>query len=211
MLTLMRSRPTMHLTVGLPGVGKTTLARRLERDIGALRLTPDEWMIPLFGESQPLGKRDTLEGRLIWVGHQVLRAGCPVILDFGCWSRQERYALRAVAELAGADFELHYLTLGEAERRSRHQVRWRETPEETFELTDEDHEGHLAAFSPPTQEEMSSRHLPAPPPPFDGWAAWASNRWPSLPRVDRAPHASAPARRRCMPEAGGAAPPEAAP
>ena len=43
------SRPTLHLTVGLPGVGKTTLARELERAGGALRLTPDEWMVPLFG------------------------------------------------------------------------------------------------------------------------------------------------------------------
>jgi hypothetical protein len=33
----------------------------------ALRLTPDEWMIPLFGQDQPEGKRNVLEGRLIWL------------------------------------------------------------------------------------------------------------------------------------------------
>lgn len=32
--------PTLHLLVGLPGSGKTTLARRLEQDLPALRLTP---------------------------------------------------------------------------------------------------------------------------------------------------------------------------
>lgn len=31
----------LHLTTGLPGVGKTTLARRLEREGNALRFTPD--------------------------------------------------------------------------------------------------------------------------------------------------------------------------
>ncbi len=31
----------------------------------ALRLTPDEWMIPLFGDSMADGKRFVLEGRLI--------------------------------------------------------------------------------------------------------------------------------------------------
>ena len=60
------SRPTLHLTVGLPGVGKTTLARELEQANGALRLTPDEWMAPLFGLrwADFGGMRDVLEGRL---------------------------------------------------------------------------------------------------------------------------------------------------
>src|SRR4051794_3432798 len=133
----MRSRPTLHLTVGLPGVGKTTLARELERVSGALRLTPDEWMVPLFGARWVGfgGKRDVLEGRLLWVAHQVLRAGGTVILDFGCWSSDERYALRAIADLAVADFELHYVTLPEDERRRRATSRWRNAPEETFEMT----------------------------------------------------------------------------
>lgn len=93
----MSASPTLHLTVGLPGVGKTTLASELEQQSGALRLTPDEWMLPLFGVgwTEVVGKRAVLEGRLIWVAHQVLRAGGSVILDFGCWSSEERWALRA--------------------------------------------------------------------------------------------------------------------
>lgn len=38
---------TLFLTVGLPGAGKTTRARQLAKEHSALRLTPDEWMIPL--------------------------------------------------------------------------------------------------------------------------------------------------------------------
>ena len=148
-------RPTLHLTVGLPGVGKTTLARELERTSGALRLTPDEWMMPLFGVrwTDFGGKRDVLEGRLIWVAHHVLRTSGSVILDFGCWSSDERYALRAIADLAGADFELHYVTLPEDERRERATARWRHSPEETFEMTLEDHERFRAQFTPPTTDE----------------------------------------------------------
>jgi predicted kinase len=183
---LMRSRPTLHLTVGLPGVGKTTLARELERASGALRLTPDEWMAPLFGLrwADFGGKRDVLEGRLIWVGHQVLRAGVCVILDFGCWSREERYALHAIAHVAGADFKLHYLVLPEEERRKRATARWREAPEETFEMTHEDHERFSGLFTPPTTEELQGCSLPPPPIPFESWPAWASDRWPTLPRLD---------------------------
>src|SRR3954452_20116653 len=170
--------PTLHLTVGLPGVGKTTLACELAQADTALRLTPDEWMAPLFGQSDAGGKRDVLEGRLIWVAHQVLRGGMSVILDFGCWSSEERYALRAIADLAGADFELHYLVLAEDERRERADARWRESPEVTFEMTFEDHERFRALFSPPTPGELQRGPLPPPPIPFQSWAAWASHRWP---------------------------------
>ncbi|MFJ3714174.1 MULTISPECIES: hypothetical protein [unclassified Streptomyces] len=31
----------------MPGAGKTTRARQLAKEHNALRLTPDEWMIPL--------------------------------------------------------------------------------------------------------------------------------------------------------------------
>ena len=41
---------TLHLMVGLPCSGKTTLARKLEYACSALRLTPDEWQLRLFGQ-----------------------------------------------------------------------------------------------------------------------------------------------------------------
>lgn len=45
--------PILFVLVGLPGSGKTTRARQLEEAHRAIRLTPDEWMIPLFGEREP--------------------------------------------------------------------------------------------------------------------------------------------------------------
>ena len=45
----MMRRPTLFLTVGLPGTGKTTDARRIEAEQGALRLTKDEWVKALYG------------------------------------------------------------------------------------------------------------------------------------------------------------------
>src|SRR5512139_3017147 len=85
---------TLHLMVGLPCSGKTTLARRLEVERSALRLTPDEWQIRLFGqgvEEPTLTARHDLIEALLWdVAARVLALGTNVILDFGFWSRQER-------------------------------------------------------------------------------------------------------------------------
>jgi AAA domain len=53
--------PTLYLLVGLPGSGKTTLARQLETERYALRLTPDEWMMPLFGWGESGDKREIVE------------------------------------------------------------------------------------------------------------------------------------------------------
>src|SRR3954453_22498358 len=95
-------RPELLLMVGLPGAGKTTRAAELAAAHRALRLTPDEWMIPLFGEPDAGGKRDVREGRLITVAVQALRVGTSVVLAFGLWSRDERSALRRLAASAGA-------------------------------------------------------------------------------------------------------------
>lgn len=157
------ARPTLFLTVGLPGAGKTTLARQLADERRILRLTPDEWMAPLFGHSDADGRRDILEGRMIWTAHEVLRSGASVILDFGCWSSDERYAIRTIAESTGAGFVLRYVKIAESERRARASRRWREHPESTFPMTDADHDRFLALCQPPTAKELAHAALPAPP------------------------------------------------
>ncbi len=177
------SRPTLFLTVGLPGVGKTTRAKELASAHRILRLTPDEWMAPLFGQSDADGRRDILEGRMIWVAHEVLAGGSGVILDFGCWSAEERYAIRVIAETACAEFSLEYVHASEAERRRRATTRWRDAPQSTFEMTDADHDRFLASIELPSGEELDNGPIPSPPQGHDNWPAWASWRWPTLPVI----------------------------
>jgi len=96
-----RTTSTLFVMVGLPASGKTTRAKELEAERRALRLTPDEWMIPLFADNDADGKRNVLEGRFIWLALRALSHGGDVILDFGVWSKVERTALRALAATTG--------------------------------------------------------------------------------------------------------------
>ena len=183
MVTDVDPRPNLFLTVGLPGVGKTTRAKELASTHRVLRLTPDEWMAPLFGQSDAGGRRDILEGRMIWVAHEVLVSGSSVVLDFGCWSADERYAIRVIAETAGADFTLEYVHTSEEERRRRAATRWLEAPNTTFEMTDADHDRFLASIELPSREELGNGPIPSPPPGHNSWPDWASWRWPTLPVI----------------------------
>lgn len=176
--------PTLYLTVGLPGAGKTTRAKELAQNLAILRLTPDEWMAPLFGDSDGKGRRDILEGRMVWVAHEVLMSGSSVILDFGCWSPEERYAIRNVADLVGAGFQLEYLVVPEAVRRERCDQRWLDAPGTTFEMTSEDHDRFVELCQPPTAAELAYGPVPDPPEGCRTWAQWASARWPTLPQLE---------------------------
>lgn len=62
---------TLHLICGLPCAGKTTFARQLEQKRAALRLTPDEWHIRLFGmdfleDEEAHNARHTVVEELMW-------------------------------------------------------------------------------------------------------------------------------------------------
>lgn len=97
------------LTCGLPGAGKTTLARRLAAERGALRLTKDEWMWAIGSSPWDGATQEKVEGELRRLAMDVLRLGTSVVLDFGLWARAERDDLRSAARGVGAGVELHYV------------------------------------------------------------------------------------------------------
>ncbi|MEU0256020.1 ATP-binding protein [Streptomyces sp. NPDC006184] len=171
---------TLFLMVGLPGAGKTTRARQLAAEHGALRLTPDDWMIPLFGAAEADGKRDVLEGRMLWLALEAVRLGTAVVVDYGCWSRDERFAIRWLAEAEGACFRMVYLPVDEETQRSRIAHRWATAPEETLPMSEADILHGRALFEEPDAAELAGRGAAGPPPGYAGWREWAAARWPSF-------------------------------
>jgi predicted kinase len=181
--------PRMYVMVGLPSAGKTSRARQLASTRNALRLTPDEWMIPLFGQDQPEGKRNIMEGRLIWLALSALRIGVDVVLDFGVWAKVERSALRALAASVGATSELVYLEVDEEEQWRRVQARAITDAATTFEMTKADLERWRPLFQPPDAIELRTADIDPPPDSFATWDDWVAQWWPtSVPGYGSAPH-----------------------
>lgn len=152
---------TLFLMCGLPGSGKTTLAKRIERERDALRLTPDEWIARLFGQSLTPPAldwcRDPVESVQWEVAERALRLGINVILDFGFWSRTEREEFRARAAALGAGSELHFLDVPRAELSARIAARNAEPPPYTFRITETQLDAWWNLFEPPTPDELRPR------------------------------------------------------
>ena|ERR1700722_8204345 len=170
---------TLVLMVGLPAAGKTTRAKALAATHQALRLTPDHWMIPLFGHSMADGKRFVLEGRLISVALQALRLGISVILDYGLWGRDERSALRWLARSAGAACQVIYLPMDRDAQLARIAYRQETTPHQTFPMSEADVDAWREQFEVPDAAELGGGEIPAPPAGWPGWPQWAADHWPS--------------------------------
>ena len=172
------------LMVGLPGSGKTTMASELAAEHRALRLTPDQWQIPLFGNSigdsqRPGGERWVLEGRLISVALQALRLGTSVVLDFGLWGRDERWSLRWLARSVGAACQVVYLPVDKDVQLARIAHRQETTPHLTFQMSGADVDEWRQKFQAPDAAELDGAEIPAPPPGWSSWPAWTADHWPT--------------------------------
>ena len=152
--------PRLILLCGLPGAGKTTLARQIESDLSALRLCPDEWLeglgASLFDEYLR-ARVETLQWEL---AQRVLALGSSVVLENGFWGRSERDAIRSAARALGTRVELRFLDAPAEELWRRIELRnqedrWRAHPirleqlEEWARLLEAPDAAELALFDGP--------------------------------------------------------------
>jgi predicted kinase len=158
---------TLHLIVGLPCSGKTTLARQLEAKYSALRLTTDEWHVRLFGhdywddmteaEERTHDSRHESVESIMWdVAARVLVLGDDVILDFGCWVRSQRDEFRSRATDLGVDFKIHFVDVPQEELFERLQGRNDIQAEGTFFIPEAKLKEWIQIFEPPSPEELES-------------------------------------------------------
>lgn len=105
--------PTAHMIYGYIGAGKTTFARRLERELGAIRFTHDEWMLDLYGPDPPSELFQTYSARVsrrldaVW--HRCFELGLDVVLDLNFWTREQRDTVRSFVTASGGTHRLYAL------------------------------------------------------------------------------------------------------
>lgn len=152
---------TLHLMVGLPCSGKTTLAQKLEHELPALRLNLDEWHIRLFGQDAEEPEHDArhrLIEALLWkIAGRALELGTSVILDYGLWAREEREDYRLRAKQLGASSEVHYLDVPEDELLRRLKKRNSQPSQDSFLISEEAMKPWMAFFQKPALEELERR------------------------------------------------------
>jgi predicted kinase len=156
---------TLHLMVGLPGSGKTSMARELEAELSALRLTVDEWHVRLFGSdvhedsdeadfAQHNARHAAIESLLWEAAARVLVLGVDVILDFGFWTRSERDELRERARDLGVGFAIHFADVSEDLLLERIKARNAHLPPGTFHIPELKLKEWMRLFEPPSPDEL---------------------------------------------------------
>jgi predicted kinase len=141
----------LFIICGLPGSGKTTHAKTLERSLSAMRFCADEWMEVLTLSLWDELARAKVEALQWTLSQRLLAIGQTVLIEWGTWAKSERDALREGARALRAKVELHYLSESVDVLFERIQRRRMENPLITRAQLD----AWAKAFDVPTTEEVA--------------------------------------------------------
>lgn len=111
-------KSTIYLLCGLPGTGKTTYAKRLEKK-GIKRYSLDEMVFRTYGrnflaEDYPMYERRA-KSTLTKLALDDAARGFSVALDFGFWTKAERAHYQRLVKRHGAEAKLLYFTAKKTE------------------------------------------------------------------------------------------------
>ncbi|CAN5575277.1 AAA family ATPase [soil metagenome] len=136
---------------GLPGSGKTTVAKQIAQERPGVRLCPDDWMEALGADIWDGEFRDRVEQFQRTLAVDLLRCGTTAIIEWGTWAYEEREQLRHDAVAVGARTELIVLDLPLETLWERVAKRGREDPP----ITREHFDGYDRSFQRPDAAEAA--------------------------------------------------------
>ncbi len=151
------NKPTAHLICGFIGAGKTTFARKLEKETGAVRFTKDEWVIKLFGNNPPKDKFQEYDSKMTELTTEIalkcLAAGASVIIDDGFWHRKQRDEIRQKLKDVGAIAKFYNLDTSVDLMKKRTVKRSDNPPIDSFYITEQEFDDYIKEFQPPSKDE----------------------------------------------------------
>ncbi len=151
-------QPIAHVICGFIGAGKTTFARKLENETGAIRITKDEWMIKIFGSKITTDVNFERYDKQVTelatdIAFKILKSGNDVILDEGFWVKSQRDEIKKKIQQAGAKPIIYYVESSIALMKERVINRSKNPPIDSFEINEEMFDNYLKYWEPPTREE----------------------------------------------------------
>ncbi len=151
------NKPVAHIVIGFIGSGKTTFARKLEKETGAIRFTKDEWMVRLFGNTPPNDKFEEYDNRMASLATDMalkcLKAGISVIIDEGFWVKEQRDEIREKVKSVGATPKLYYIEVPFEIMKVRTLKRTENPPVDSFTIDEESFNHYWKFFQPPDKNE----------------------------------------------------------
>src|SRR4051812_16960532 len=150
--------PTLHFICGKIASGKTTLARKIAQQSGAVIISEDLWLDRMYPNT-PFTLEDYIRrsGRLraALAPHviQLLRRDVSVVFDFAGNTPSDRQWVPSLFETAASDHLLHVLNVPDAVCKARLRDRNAALTEGTQFTTDEEFDAISAYFVAPTAAE----------------------------------------------------------
>lgn len=153
-----KKQPTAYVICGFIGAGKTTFARKLEKETGAIRVTKDEWIIKIFGNKITLDNNFEVYDKNITklatdIAFKILKAGKDVIIDEGFWVKSQRDDIKKKILQVGAKPIFYYVESSVDKMKERVIYRSKNPTKDSFEISEEMFNGYLKYWQAPDESE----------------------------------------------------------
>jgi predicted kinase len=153
----MKTQPIVYLICGFIGAGKTTFAKKVEEETGAVRITKDEWSISLIGNDPTIDGYAEWDTKIIELSRNVAfhlaEKGIDVIIDEGFWEQETRAGMKRRIEAIGAKEVLYYVDTPIETIRERVAGRNNNPTKDSFKISSEMLDNYLKAWQPPGDDE----------------------------------------------------------
>jgi predicted kinase len=153
----MKRQPVVYLICGFIGAGKTTFAKKLEEQTGAVRITKDEWSIRLIGNDPEIVGYAEWDHKICELSRDVaLRLagkGVDVIIDEGFWEKEQRDEMKERAGTVGAKAVMYYVEAPIETIRERVAGRNDNLTSDSFKISREMLDNYLMYWQPPDKDE----------------------------------------------------------